>query len=115
MRAKKEPANDRSLDKILSQWVVDTLLPPRFQERVWQRIERAETQAVAPFWASFTRFLESILPRQRLAYSYAAILLVVAVAAGAWGAQAQNSRTQASLESRYLRSVDPYQGGSHNR
>jgi hypothetical protein len=114
MRPNQEPEDDRSLKKVLSQWVVDAPLPPRFQDRVWQRIERAETPPATP-WTSLTRFVEVILPRPRFAYSCAAILLVVGMVAGAWAAQTQNTRTEVSLGSRYLQSIDPYQAPSHGR
>jgi hypothetical protein len=115
MKPNQEPEDARSLNKVLGQWVVDAPLPPRFQDRVWQRIERAETRPATPFRTSLARFVEAILPRPRFAYSCAAILLVLGTVAGAWAAQAQNTRTQASLGSRYLQSIDPYQAPSHGR
>jgi hypothetical protein len=115
MKANEGPEDGRSLDRILSQWRVETPLPPRFQERVWQRIERAESQPATPFRVSAARLIEAIVPRPRLAYSYATILLAVGLVAGAWAAEAQNNRTEASLGSRYLQSVDPYQGGAYGR
>lgn len=115
MKPNQEPENDRSLNKVLSQWVVDAPLPPRFQEQVWQRIERTTPQPAIPFSISLIRLLEAILPRPKLAYSYAVILLAVGMVAGTWAAQAQNTRTQESLGSRYIQSIDPYQTASHSR
>ncbi len=115
MKPNQEPESDRSLNKVLSQWVVDAPLPPRFQEQVWQRIERTKPQPVTPFSISLLRWLEAILPRPRLAYSYAAILLAGGMIAGTWAAQAQNTRMQESLSSRYIQSIDPYQTVSYGR
>jgi hypothetical protein len=117
MKPNQEPENDPSLKKVLSQWVVDAPLPPRFQEQVWQRIAQAEAkpEVTITFWALLRNLIETNLPRPKLAYSYAAILLAVGMLAGTWAAQAQNTRTEASLGSRYLQSVDPYQPASHGR
>ena len=117
MKPNQDPEKDRAVEKVLKQWVVDAPLPPRFQEQVWQRIARAEhkPEATIPFWTLLRRLIETNLPRPKLAYSYAAMLLAVAMLAGTWAAQAQNTRMEASLGSRYLQSVDPYQPASHDR
>jgi hypothetical protein len=109
MKPNQEFESDHSLNKALSAWVVDAPLPPSFQEQVWQRIRRAESKSAKPFIISFARLLDAILPRPKLAYSYAMILLVLGIAAGAWAAQAQNTRIESSLGSRYLQSIDPFQ------
>lgn len=111
MKPNQESESDVSLKKVLSQWTVDAPLPPRFQEQVWQRIERAESAGAMSFRSSLARWLEKLLPRPKLAYSYAAVLLAVGILAGAWAAQTKNTRMEASLGSRYLQSIDPYQAG----
>lgn len=110
MKANQEPQADPVLDKTLKQWVVEAPLPPRFQEQVWARIGRAEP-ALEPgmtFWSLLRRLVELNLPRPQFAYSYAAALLLLGVASGAWAAQRQISRLNAALGSRYVQSVDPY-------
>ena len=109
MKPKQEPESELSLNKVLRQWTVDAPLPPRFQEQVWQRIERTESDVALPLRTAILGWLENLLPRPKLAYSYAAVLLALGIAAGAWAAQTQNTRTEASLGSRYLQSIDPYQ------
>jgi hypothetical protein len=111
MKPHHKPENDERLDEVLRQWNVDTPLPPRFQEQVWRRIDRAEAkpQATVSFWAWFLHLLEANLPRPKLAYSYALLLLLLGVFGGAWTAQRETSRMDAALGSRYVQSVDPYQ------
>ena len=109
MKPKQEPESDLSLNKVLRQWTVDAPLPPRFQEQVWQRIERAESAPAMSFHSALALWLQNLLPRPKLAYSYAAVLLALGVVAGAWAAQTQNTRMETSLGSRYLQSIDPYQ------
>ncbi len=108
MKPNQTPEEDEPLGRFLRQWAVDTPLPPRFQEQVWQRIARAEAQPAPTLWVSLARWLEVVLPRPRFAFSYAAILLVVGVAAGSLAAQARTSRLETDLSLRYVQSVDPY-------
>ncbi len=114
MKPNQIPEGDHSLDKILKQWRVDAPLPPRFQERVWQRIEREECQPAPSAWMWLRRVLEACVPRPKWAYSYAAILLIVGVVGGTLAAQAKSIRMETSLGSRYLQSIDPYQGAAHD-
>ena len=44
MKRNQDPEDDRSVDKVLGEWVVDAPLPPRFQEQVWQRIAKTEAR-----------------------------------------------------------------------
>jgi hypothetical protein len=111
MKANQDPEKDRATDKVLKQWVVETPLPPRFPEQVWQRIARAEVSpdVTISFWTLLRRLIETNLPRPKFAYSYVAILLLLGVVSGAWAAQRETSRLNAALGSRYVQSVDPYQ------
>ena len=111
MKPNHQSENDEQLHEALRQWIVDTPLPPRFQEQVWQRIARAETkpQTTITFWAWLLHFVEVNLPRPKVAYSYVAILLLFGVVGGAWAAQRQTNRLDAALGSRYVQSIDPYQ------
>ena len=84
-------------------------LPPRFQERVWRRIETAEANAKLPFWHAITRWVETTFARPSLAVSYVAVLLFVGLTAGYLQAQDKSARAQAQLRTAYVQSVDPYQ------
>ena len=108
MRPNQDPESDERLRAVLRSWVVDTALPPRFQEQVWRRIERADLQPASPFWAGFFRLVEVALPRPKVAFAYVSVLLTVGVTAGAWAAQVKTTHTQADLGLRYVQSIDPY-------
>ncbi len=108
MKPHQTPEDDKPLDRLLRQWTVDTPLPPRFQEQVWQRIDRAESQRAPTLWVSFSRWLEVVLPRPKFALSYVAVLLAVGIVAGSLAAQARTSQIETELGMRYVQSVDPY-------
>jgi hypothetical protein len=105
---KQAPENDEHLRALLREWVVDAPLPPRFQEQVWQRIQRADARPKTALWPALLRLADVLLPRPKLAFAYAAVLLAVGVAAGSWTAQIQSSRLDTALGLRYVQSVDPY-------
>jgi hypothetical protein len=109
MNLKPEPANDDVLQQKLQTWVVNTPLPPRFEEQVWQRIARAEARPEATLRDTIVRLFELVLVRPRVAYAYIAVLLALGMGAGSWAAQRENSRLDVTLGSRYVRSLDPYQ------
>src|SRR5689334_13039178 len=115
MKANQQPEQDATLDRILREWVVEESLPPRFQERVWNRIAQAEAKPQPSFRVLAMRVLEVILPQPKVAYSYVLVLLVMGVGIGAWEAQKQNSRLETSLGSRYLQSVNPFQTAAGDR
>ena len=114
MKANQLPENDEPLREVLRQWKVETPLPPRFQEQVWQRIGRAETRPQRTFLAALLNLLDIALARPKVAYSYLAILLLLGMAAGSWAAQKEAGRLDAALGSRYVRSIDPYQKVAFN-
>lgn len=111
MRPNQEPENDTSLDRVLKQWVVDDAVPPRFQEGVWKRIADADGRSAMGFWSALVGILESALPRPKVACTYLSALLLLGIAGGSMVAQKQNHRLEASLGSRYLQTIDPYQPG----
>jgi len=115
MKPNHESEPDRSLEKVLGEWVVDAPLPPRFQDQVWQRIGRADVRSAPSLWTSLKRLMEVVLPQPKVAYSYLAALMVLGVGAGSWAAQRQNERLDAMLGSRYLQSINPYQAPSPDR
>ena len=109
-----ESENSEPLRKLMREWSVDSPLPPRFQENVWRRIERAEMAAPAPakkasLWAMFLAAVSAALPRPAMAVAYVAVLLFVGAGAGMWQARSQASRVESELGARYVQSVDPYQ------
>jgi hypothetical protein len=108
MSANNNPLNDPGLDTVLRQWSVDTSLPPRFQEQVWQRIEKAEIPQEANLSVLLKRLIEVVVPRPRFAYAYLTVLLVSGVAAGSLAAQLKASRLESELSTRYVQSIDPY-------
>ena len=111
-----DPINhDEPLRKVLKEWRCDAPLPPRFQEQVWQRIERAHEGALASatpspsVWAVISHWIGTALPRPALAASYVALLLVVGVTAGWAQARQETARVKDELGQRYVRVLDPYQ------
>ena len=104
---KPEDHTDQNLDKVLQEWRVSAPVPPRFQEQVWQRIERAETRDST--WVTFLRQISAALSRPALAVSYVALLLFLGLAAGYWQAQASNAHADQVLSSRYVQLIDPYE------
>ena len=98
--------DDARLSRVFREWPVGGPLPPRFQERVWQRIEAAESRRAAtgflPDW------LVVLFARPAYATIVAALLLVVGVSAGLWKADRVTTRWDNQLAQRYVASVDPY-------
>ncbi len=115
MKPNQTHDDDQSLRQVLRQWTVDTPLHPRFQEQVWRRIARAETQSAPSPWGSLARWIEGLLPRPRFAFSYIAALLVLGVAAGSLAAQVMTRRLNADLGLRYVQSLDPFRAETPQR
>ncbi len=105
MNTDKGLGSDEPLNTFLQEWKVETPLPPRFQEEVWRRIERAEAKPASPL---LRRLLASVLPRPRFALAYFGLVLAAGIAAGSWAAQIKSSRMEADLSQRYVQSIDPY-------
>ena len=103
--------NDPALHATLRKWKLTAPLPPRFQEQVWNRIERAEVPAVSPglIWSLFTNWIATTLPRPALAVAYVTVLLAVGATAGWTQARQESTRAGDALSVRYVRAVDPYQ------
>lgn len=108
-----DPGNhDETLRKVLKEWRTDSALSPRFQEAVWQRIERAE-RAPSPqtpsVWAVVTHWIGTMLPRPALATAYVSVLLAIGVTAGWAQARQETQRVKGELGERYVRVLNPYQ------
>ncbi len=109
MKPNQNLENDDPLRETLRQWAVDTALPPRFQERVWQRVARAEAKAKPGFLQAFAHWVETTFRRPALAVSYVAVLLFVAVTTGYWQAHGKSAQAASQWRALYVQSVDPYQ------
>ena len=103
----KDP--DEPLDAVLRGWKVDSRLPPRFQEQVWRRIARAETDGEGAVWSGLLHSLERALARPALAGAYVAVLLAAGLSAGHWQVQREAAQLDRMLGLRYVQAVDPYQ------
>lgn len=102
------PENDRQLSGLLHEWQPQSSLPPRFQERVWKAIDRAEASKPQSSLAAFVHWIEATFRQPVLASAYVAVLLVVGLGAGYWQAQGTMEQSQSELRARYVQSVDPY-------
>lgn len=109
MKNNEPDPRDDALRNLLKEWRTETALPPRFQENVWQRIERVQTQSTPSLWVAVTHWIGTMLPRPAMAAAYVAILLVVGATAGWTQAHHTNARVNGELGARYVQELDPYQ------
>jgi hypothetical protein len=112
---KSESSNDSDipLRRTLNRWRVEDPLPPGFEHRVWQRIEREEVRTSESGWAHYIKtFLEGFR-RPALASSYIAVLLLAGLAAGYWQSRIDNEHARRELGARYVHMMDPYQRFEH--
>jgi len=103
--------NDRGkpndpLHTALMEWRSEAPLPPRFQEKVWQRIEQ-QASARPTLWILAGHWLSNVLPRPALAAAYLIILVALGGTAGWAQAVQQNLRVKNELGERYVLSLDP--------
>jgi len=98
-----------NLHRTLREWEIHGSLPPRFQERVWQRIAREEVQVSGNPWTLFSSWLSQFLARPSMAVSYLVLLLFTGLLAGYWQAHVEQTHTLEQLGSRYVQMMDPYQ------
>ena len=108
MKTNEQGNHDEALRKVLKEWRTDASLPPRFQEGVWRRIERAQAPAAPSVWATIAHWIGMVLPRPALAASYVAILLAIGVTVGWAQGHQQTARVKDELSQRYVRVLDPY-------
>ena len=97
-----------NLHRALREWEIHDPLPPRFQERVWQRIAREEAQSSINPWSLFSNWLGQLLARPSMAVSYLVLLLFSGLLAGYWQARVEQAHTLEQLGSRYVQMLDPY-------
>lgn len=101
------------MSSLLSEWQVRSTLPPRFQERVWQRIALAEAGGLRPRWMEWGARLQAFLARPRLAAGSVTALLLLGFAMGWVRGLEQSARMERALSSRYVQTLDPYQSAPH--
>jgi hypothetical protein len=109
MKTTDASENDQPLNDVLAQWKVETLLPPRFREQVWRRIETAETRKSESSFVVLLRWIDSAFRRPTLALSYVTVLLFVGLGAGYLQAQNKTAQLESKWQALYVQSVDPYQ------
>src|SRR5512140_383756 len=109
MRPENLSESDPLLRQALGEWQVREALPPRFGERVWQRIARLETEAPGTLWAQLLDRIGAAMVRPSLAVSYVTVLLLVGLMAGYWQARVDNARVSRELGARYVQMMTPYQ------
>lgn len=109
MKPNDTTEDDRRLREVLATWQVSATSPPRFQERVWQRVERRDSQPAAGPWAQLLQEIAAALSRPRLAVSYVTLLLAGGLLAGLWQAHATNERVSQNLSARYVQMLESFQ------
>jgi hypothetical protein len=111
MKAPHLDDNDEGLSRVLQEWTVKGALPPRFQDSVWHRIKRRETEGFS--WTGFLAQLTTAITRPALASSYLAVLVVAGLLAGYLEAKSAQAHAEAQLSARYVQLVDPYRSPLH--
>lgn len=109
MKAPNPSDNDRQLSELLHEWNPQSSFPPRFQERVWKEIDRAEAQKPQSTLIVVARWIEAVFRRPAFATVYVAVLLFVGLGAGYLQAQDKTTQTESKMRSLYVQSIDPYQ------
>ena len=95
---------DSKLTDVLRSWRVDEPLPPRFQERVWKRIEAAE----APARREPIAWLTVLFLRPAFATVVAALLLFAGVTAGYLRSDRDTALWDKQLSHQYVAAMNPY-------
>lgn len=108
MKPDNSNSDDGRLRTILGAWEVKQPLPPRFPERVWQRIAREEAHEPASPWSEWLAWVTQAMARPQLAVAYVTVLLVSGLAAGYWHARVDNAQAAEQLGARYVQMMDPY-------
>ncbi len=105
--------SDQALSQVLREWKVESSLPPRFQEEVWRRIERAEAQVRVPVWVLLWQRVAAVLTRPTPAISYVAVLLLAGLLAGYWQARVTRAQVDEQMGARYVQLVSSFQAPHH--
>jgi hypothetical protein len=97
-------ASDVKLGALLRESRLTPALPPRFQEGVWRRIEKATTPAQVTGGISWLDTLAALVLRPRLALAAAAALMV---AGALLGVREGSQLAKQDAQARYLAVVAP--------
>lgn len=101
------PPGDPQLRSLLREWRPDSALPPRFQEAVWRRLERADIAPPHPPATWWERLVGQLLqPKWATAGLLATMLL-----GGLSGFTSGADQAQRAAQDRYVSTVDPFQKG----
>ena len=109
MRDNQAFEKDEALNKLLHAWKLGAQLSPRFQEAVWQRIARRQTEAMLNPWTFLSDWLARVFARPQMALSYVATLLLLGLIGGYWHVRLHKDRVAEEMSVRYVQAVDPYQ------
>jgi hypothetical protein len=96
--------DDAKLAALLRESRAAPSLPPRFQENVWRRIERANATERPAVGATWLDSLAVWILRPRLAFAFATVLLLTGLSLG-WS-QGQKL-AQDDAQARYVAAVAP--------
>jgi hypothetical protein len=102
--------NDTELRALLQEWRVTAPLPPRFNEQVWKRIERADVISVSVV-EIVREWLFAALARPKYALAYVTALLLLGSSVGLLQANQKAAHWERELQARYVQSIDPYHKG----
>jgi hypothetical protein len=109
MKANAPSDKDPALGGVLKEWQVNASLPPRFQERVWERIALAEAPAPAKNrLAAFAAWVQGLLVRPGMAAGSLAAILAVGFVLGWTRGMEKKASMEEGLSSRYVQVIDPY-------
>jgi len=98
-------SNDARLGALLRAARVGPELPPRFQERVWRRIEEADTPAPSAAGIAWLDALAALVLRPRFALAAATVLIV---AGALLGVREGSQMVKQDAQARYLATVAPH-------
>ncbi len=105
---KNHEEGDLRLDRVLKNWQVNAPLPPRFQERVWQRIAAGERNTTSTGWSLVWKTIQAGLMRPQAAMGFVCLLLALGFALGWTRGIAKSARMEEALSARYVQVLDPY-------
>jgi len=114
MKTNEPSENPNPLRELLHEWRVTVPLPPRFQEGVWSRIEKADARREAGVWLALLDWLVRAMTRPALAFAYATVLLFAGLGAGYWHAREMTANWDKTLAQRYVQAVDPFEQTARN-
>lgn len=102
MKSNDSEPDSARLGALLREARTTPTLPPRFQENVWRRIERADESKTAT--ANWLDALATWILRPQLAFALATMLVLMGVGLG-WNSGARLARSEA--QARYIAAVAP--------